>query len=359
MNRQVDHVVTTMSQATWLMNQHRNGRFIIDIIPSTQNISLCGGVSERNWILANILFETADSTGTNLLSIVQANIALRSDFATSLQRMSPESMLICAALLLTGVCGSAFLIIRNICQQDAMSRFVARYSGDEFLMIVKNRKLTADDALVREVMASCNQPIPLKELMQTETILPGDKIESLVTYLGVGIAVSDGKSSFRRLVQNAGYVDYLLQLMEKNHIPSLLIKLEFTESMFFNNNHVSQQLLKKLQDADISLSLDDFGTGYSSLKYLTYILVDYLKLDKSIIDSYLTEEAEAEGKDRFIRDIISLAHDLGKKIVVEGVETAWQAKRLKSFGCDIIQGYYYSRPISPEEIATFTVRTED
>lgn len=446
MNRQVDHVVTTMSQATWLMNQHRNGRFIIDIIPSTQNISLCGGVSERNWILANILFETADSTGTNLLSIVQANIALRSDFATSLQRMSPESMLICAALLLTGVCGSAFLIIRNIrgqevqkrnemlinsqrcviyayeydgltgllnrdtamskfeklladtksysvviidldnfriinesygheigdivlkvisgrirniCQQDAMSRFVARYSGDEFLMIVKNRKLTADDALVREVMASCNQPIPLKELMQTETILPGDKIESLVTYLGVGIAVSDRKSSFRRLVQNAGYVDYLLQLMEKNHIPSLLIKLEFTESMFFNNNHVSQQLLKKLQDADISLSLDDFGTGYSSLKYLTYILVDYLKLDKSIIDSYLTEEAEAEGKDRFIRDIISLAHDLGKKIVVEGVETAWQAKRLKSFGCDIIQGYYYSRPISPEEIATFTVRTED
>ena len=224
MNRQVDHVVTTMSQATWLMDQHRNGRFIMDIIPSTQNISLCGGVSERNWILADILSETADSTGTNLLSIVQANIALRSDFATSLQRMSPESMLICAALLLTGVCGSAFLIIRNIrgqevqkrnemriksqrrviyayeydgltgllnrdtamskfeklladtksysvviidldnfriinesygheigdivlkvisgrirniCQQDAMSRFVARYSGDEFLMIVK------------------------------------------------------------------------------------------------------------------------------------------------------------------------------------------------------------------------------
>ena len=154
-------------------------------------------------------------------------------------------------------------------------------------------------------------------------------------------------------------MDYLLQLMEKNHIPSLLIKLEFTESMFFNNNHVTQQLLKKRQDADISLSLDDFGTGYSSLKYLTYILVDYLKLDKSIIDSYLTEEVEAEGKDRFIRDIISLAHDLGKKIVVEGVETAWQAKRLKSFGCDIIQGYYYSCPISPEEIATFTVRTED
>ena len=117
-------------------------------------------------------------------------------------------------------------------------------------------------------------------------------------------------------------MDYLLQLMEKNHIPPLLIKLEFTESMFFINNHVTQQ------DADISLSLDDFGTGYSSLKYLTYILVDYLKLDKSIIDSYLTEEAEAEGKDRFIRDIISLAHDLGKKIVLEGVETAWQAKRI-------------------------------
>lgn len=156
---------------------------------------------------------------------------------------------------------------------------------------------------------------------------------------------------------DAGYVDYLLGLMKKNHIPSSLIKLEFTESMFFKNNHVTKQLLKKLQDAGISLSLDDFGTGYSSLKYLTYIPVDYLKLDKSIIDSYLTEEAHE--KEYFIRDIISLAHDLGKKIVVEGVETAWQAKRLKAFGCDIIQGYYYSRPLSPEEIATFTVRTED
>ena len=572
-NREADYVVATMAQATWLMNQHRNGRFIVHIIPSTQNISLCGGVSEKNWILADILSETADSTGTNLLSIVQKNIAPQSDFATFLQRMSPESMLIIAALLMTGVCGGAFLIIRNIrgqevqkrnemlinsqrrviyayeydgltgllnrdtamsrfekilldspaysvviidldnfriinesyghetgdvvlkvisgrirniCQQDAMNRFVARYSGDEFLLVVNNRKLTAADALIREVVASCNQPIPLKELMEAENTLPGDKVESLVTYLGVGIAASDGKSSFRRLVQNAvvaintakkagsnsvcvyeeamqedvhrnnrirdflldamkndgfymvyqpqvdiqkgtvsgtealvrlkkeqispglfiqvaekegfirrigrittrlvieqivrwreageplypvsinysssqlgdaGYVDYLLGLMKKNHIPSSLIKLEFTESMFFNNNHVTKQLLKKLQDAGISLSLDDFGTGYSSLKYLTYIPVDYLKLDKSIIDSYLTEEAHE--KEYFIRDIISLAHDLGKKIVVEGVETAWQAKRLKSFGCDIIQGYYYSRPISPEEIATFTVRTED
>ena len=57
-------------------------------------------------------------------------------------------------------------------------------------------------------------------------------------------------------------MDYLLQLMEKNHIPSSLIKLEFTESMFFKKNQVTQRLLKKLQDADISLSLDDFGTGY-------------------------------------------------------------------------------------------------
>ncbi len=99
--------------------------------------------------------------------------------------------------------------------------------------------------------------------------------------------------------------------------------------------------------------MDDFGTGYSSLGYLTYIPVDVIKLDKSLVDTYLVE-----GKDSFIRNIINLMHDLGKEMIIEGVEHSWQFNRLREFGADTIQGYYFSKPISAEEAIDFAVKTD-
>ena len=96
--------------------------------------------------------------------------------------------------------------------------------------------------------------------------------------------------------------------------------------------------------------MDDFGTGYSSLGYLTYIPVDVIKLDKSLVDTYLVD-----GKDSFIRNIIHLMHDLNKEMIIEGVEEEWQFKRLKEFGADTIQGYYFSKPLPAEEAINFTV----
>ncbi|MCR5093385.1 MAG: EAL domain-containing protein [Lachnospiraceae bacterium] len=98
----------------------------------------------------------------------------------------------------------------------------------------------------------------------------------------------------------------------------------------------------------IRLLMDDFGTGYSSLGYLTYIPADIIKLDKSLVDNYLTE-----GKESFIDNVIRLVHDLGKKMIVEGVEKRRQFERLRDFGADMIQGYYFSRPIPPDEAIRF------
>ena len=97
--------------------------------------------------------------------------------------------------------------------------------------------------------------------------------------------------------------------------------------------------------------MDDFGTGYSSLGYLTYIPVEVVKLDKSLVDNYLVD-----GKDAFINDVIRLVHDLGKKMIVEGVEERQQFERLKAFGADMIQGFYFSKPIPPSEAIRFRVR---
>ena len=112
-------------------------------------------------------------------------------------------------------------------------------------------------------------------------------------------------------------------------------------------------LFSRFKELGIRLLMDDFGTGYSSLGYLTYIPVDVIKLDKSLVDAYLIE-----GKDNFIRDVIQLIHDLDKKLVVEGVEEKWQYERLRQFGADTIQGYYFSKPLPADEAIVFEVKTE-
>ncbi len=104
----------------------------------------------------------------------------------------------------------------------------------------------------------------------------------------------------------------------------------------------------------IRLLMDDFGTGYSSLGYLTYIPVDVIKLDKSLVDNYLVE-----GKDSFISDVIKLVHDLNKQMTIEGVEKEWQYNRLKNFGADTIQGFYFSKPLSAEEAIEYKPLFED
>jgi len=100
----------------------------------------------------------------------------------------------------------------------------------------------------------------------------------------------------------------------------------------------------------LNLLMDDFGTGYSSLAYLTYVPVDDVKLDKSLVDTYLIE-----GKEEFIKDVIQLVHDIGKTITIEGVEYEWQYKKLAEFKADTIQGYYFSKPLEADAAINFKV----
>ena len=104
-----------------------------------------------------------------------------------------------------------------------------------------------------------------------------------------------------------------------------------------------------MKDMNIRLLMDDFGTGYSSLAYLTYIPVDVIKLDKSLVDTYLVD-----GKDCFIENIIHLMHDLGKEMIIEGVEEEWQFNRLREFDADTIQGYFFSKPMAQPLILSLT-----
>ena len=107
-------------------------------------------------------------------------------------------------------------------------------------------------------------------------------------------------------------------------------------------------VLEELRKRGFKISMDDFGTGYSSLSLLTRMPIDTLKIDKSFVD---TVAAENERKEDIIvlRHIITLAKELGFVCLAEGAESKNQVDRLRDLGCEIIQGYYYSKPIPIEE----------
>lgn len=144
------------------------------------------------------------------------------------------------------------------------------------------------------------------------------------------------------------YPKYLGELMKEYKIPSDLIEIEVTESLFIANNKQAHDLFIDFAAMGVKMALDDFGTGYSSLSYLTYLPVDVVKIDKALMDTYLQDEMED-----FMKNLVKLIHSLNMKIVVEGVEHVVQFEKLKRYHADIIQGYYFSRPMPAEEAIQF------
>lgn len=120
-----------------------------------------------------------------------------------------------------------------------------------------------------------------------------------------------------------------------------LIKLELTESTFLDDKALVNRVMSSLKNQGMKISLDDFGTGYSSLSYLFQLPIDQLKIDKSFVDALeLDNRAQS-----ILSHIIALAHDLDFEVVVEGVETQEQLNWVSASGADLIQGYFYYKPL--------------
>ncbi|QRX82710.1 EAL domain-containing protein [Glaciimonas sp. PAMC28666] len=123
------------------------------------------------------------------------------------------------------------------------------------------------------------------------------------------------------------------------------VVLEITEGLLLGENSKIAEKLRRYRTAGVQMAIDDFGTGYSSLSYLKKLDIDYLKIDKSFISNLATDT-----NDRAISTaIIVMAHKLGLKVIAEGVETVEQKDFLIAAGCDYAQGYWYSRPLLPEQ----------
>lgn len=144
------------------------------------------------------------------------------------------------------------------------------------------------------------------------------------------------------------FVDSLVEVLKRYQVSPSEIELEITESVLIDDFRAVSERLKVLRGYGIRISLDDFGTGFSSLSYLKKLPIDTLKIDKSFIDTVMTDSAT-----RVITEsIINMVKSLGFESIAEGVEEAQQYEYLHAIGCDVIQGYLFSKPLSPQEFET-------
>lgn len=139
----------------------------------------------------------------------------------------------------------------------------------------------------------------------------------------------------------------IIGLLSSHKLPKGTLTLEITETSVLKDPDLALEILLRLADMGIIISIDDFGTGYSSLSYLRKMPASEVKIDKSFVIDMLKNDNDAV----IVRATIDLAHNLGMKVVAEGVENKEIAARLKELKCDILQGYYYSRPLAVEDFS--------
>ncbi|GAA0726926.1 hypothetical protein GCM10008905_23940 [Clostridium malenominatum] len=142
------------------------------------------------------------------------------------------------------------------------------------------------------------------------------------------------------------FVNTVSNVLEREKLPSSYLDIEITESLLIDSTENNINKLKDLKSMGVKISLDDFGTGYSSLNYLMQFPINKLKIDKSFVQNICNNKEQ----ELIIDVIINLSKRLGQKVVAEGVETKEQLELLKSMGCDIAQGYYFSKPLSVEDM---------
>lgn len=148
-----------------------------------------------------------------------------------------------------------------------------------------------------------------------------------------------------QIMQN-DFVKNLIDTIEESKVNPRCIEIEVTETVMIDLLNFQKQKLEELKSYGIGIHLDDFGSGYSSLSYLKSLPIDYVKVDKKFIDTMLNSEKDS----KITATIVELVHNLGLKVIAEGVETKEQFDMLSEFECDIIQGYYMNRPMPEDKV---------
>lgn len=138
-------------------------------------------------------------------------------------------------------------------------------------------------------------------------------------------------------------------ILSRTEFPPSRLKLEITETVFFEYQERAIEMLNQLRELGIDIDIDDFGTGYSNLSYLVRLPISTLKIDRSFVNLINDEGTNTE----LVRTIIAMAKNLDLKVIAEGIETRSQLAALKELNCESGQGYLLARPMSADELSSF------
>ncbi len=158
---------------------------------------------------------------------------------------------------------------------------------------------------------------------------------------GIDISVSVNLSP--KNLREAALTEKVADAIKKWCFDPRNLILEITETSIIGDPAKALEVLTRLNDMNITLSIDDYGTGYSSLAYVKKLPVDEIKIDRSFVQNITFDHDDAV----IVKSTINLAHDLGMRVVAEGVEEKSTSDFLSGLGCDFVQGYYFSRPLAP------------
>ncbi len=204
-----------------------------------------------------------------------------------------------------------------------------RLAADDFIPLAEESGLIVD-------LGSYVLNQALEQAASWHRVLPRDRDP-----LFVSVNVSSRQLFRQDMVQE------IRLMLARESVPKGTLKLEITKSLVMENPERAVEILTWLKAYGASLALDDFGTGYSSLSYLHRFPFDVIKVDRSLVS-----ESALDGQTPLIlRSVVALAHELGKEVVAEGVETQADASYLRSIGCEFGQGYYYGEPMSAKDVA--------
>ena len=247
---------------------------------------------------------------------------------------------------------------RRVTMEHALRRAL---SGKQFvvhyhpLTAIATRRIVGLEALVRWEhpqlgMVPPGKFIPIAE--ESGLIVPiGEHIlrsvcEQVVQWQQEGVPIVPVAVNWSAIqLQRQSVVEVVHRILDETGMQPSLLSLEITEGALMCNARQHAAALQELRDAGVRVQIDDFGTGYSSLSYLRELPIDTLKIDRSFINR--VDESPAD--QAIVSAILAMAKSLGLRVIAEGVETAAQLDMLNRHGCDVAQGFFFSRPLPADQ----------
>jgi len=212
------------------------------------------------------------------------------------------------------------------------------------------------EALVRWQHPTLGMVPPLKFISIAEEsglIVPLERWVLRTACIQMQAWISEGRPSIPVAVNlsqihlmQSNIVENVMSTLEDLNFDTRLLELEVTESAMMHNEEQVIAILRQFKQVGIAVSLDDFGTGYSSLSYLHSLPIDCLKIDRSFIKGITTNENSRA----IVEMILTMARQLGLRIIAEGIEHEEQAELLRELQCFTAQGFYYSKPVPADEV---------